>query len=241
MKAALKSFLEKLFNQKIRKYSYETRMACLLKHYGIQDIVDIGANNGQFVEWVQKAFISKRTTVHSFEPIKSAFTVLERTAKRYNDKFNWHLHHFALSDNNGHQDINISVGDATSSSLHQVTENSPVQIIGKETVVLKAFDSLKLGHIDRSKVLVKIDVQGHEMHVLRGMEKYISANRPLILIEVANLSSYQDDSSLLDFLEYFDERNYKLLWIEHNITDVLFDREWDLCFVPNEKSRVRKV
>jgi len=235
MKAAIKHFLESVFNQKIRKYSYQRRIRALFKEYGIRDVIDVGANSGQFVEWVHKAFISKKTVVNSFEPLESAFIALKENTKRYKGRFNWHVYNFALSDSKRQQEINVSVGDATSSSLHDIVEKSPVQIIGKQTVSLEVFDTLELPYIDKSKVLIKIDVQGHEMHVLNGMDEYIESNRPFVLKEIANISSYKSERSLLDYLDYFKARNYKLLWIEHNITELLMDREWDLCFAPSEK------
>jgi FkbM family methyltransferase len=235
MKHRIKIIAEYIFNQKIRKYSYKYRLGKLIKELNLINIIDVGANSGQFVLWANSLFLSKKTTVFSFEPLSSAYKELRVNSFKFRNKFVWKVYSFALSNEDGSAKINISVGDGTSSSLHELSDKSKVRNIGIEEVNLKAFDGLDDDFSDLDDALVKIDVQGHEMNVLQGMNNFINNKRPVIIIEIANVSSYKEDGSFTEYLKYFENAQYRLLWIEHNITDAIVDREWDLCFVPKEK------
>ena len=228
----IKELLERLLNQKIRKYSYKYRLQNLIKDYEVSAIIDVGANTGQFVLWSQSTFCGNVKSVYSFEPLLLAYNELRRNSLKSVFSFEWKVFNLALSNKNSISWINVSSGDGTSSSLHDLLENSRVSNSGREQVELKTFDSLQLDLSLHQSLLVKIDVQGHEMSVLLGMKDFLDSRRPLVLLEVSNVSSYQENHSLLDYLKFFESIRYELLWIEHNILDVTIDREWDVCLVP---------
>jgi FkbM family methyltransferase len=231
MKHQLKFLAEQVFNQKIRKYSYLNRFDELLRKYNVKNVIDIGANTGQFIDWAYLSLKRREIEIFSFEPLKEPFKELSSKAQGRRRFLKWNCYPFALSDSSGTALINVSSGDATSSSLHELAIESLVRNVRQETVDLRVFDDLDISSEDLKNVLVKIDVQGHEMKVLLGMEKFVSRVRPIILLEVSNVSSYVTDLALVDYLNYFKDANYRLLWIEHNIVDLTIDREWDLCFV----------
>ena len=66
------------------------------------------------------------------------------------------------------------------------------------------------GHLELPISLVKIDVEGHEPQVLRGMEKAIARHRPVILTEFAP-SNLRDLGGVepTDYLAWFRERGYR--------------------------------
>jgi FkbM family methyltransferase len=154
--------------------------------------VDVGAWWGPWSWWLaRRAF-----EVHAFEPNKTIYDAL-RTALPDNVD----LHNVALSDHRTEATLWSPAGgrgtEGRSSLLpdgHETWLQQPV-----ETAVLDEFDLTNVG-------FVKIDVEGHELAVLRGASKLIERERPNVFVEVDQALHSGDD--IEDVFSYFTERNY---------------------------------
>lgn len=140
-----------------------------LKHYEIDLIFDIGANQGQFASQIRNGgYLGE---IVSFEPLLDAHSVLENVCKK-DDK--WSVYpRCALGDNNGEIEINVA-GNSVSSSILPMLEShkmaAPSSVYrGKETVNIKTLDSVAGEYLSTGKRLfLKIDTQGFEWQVLNG-------------------------------------------------------------------------
>ena len=68
----------------IAKYSPATNALCrrqhLIQHYGIDLVLDVGANVGQFGQGMRR--LDYKGRIVSFEPLTSAFGVLQKRVKK---------------------------------------------------------------------------------------------------------------------------------------------------------------
>jgi len=138
-------------------------------------VVDVGANIGIYaLPW---AAASAGVTVHCFEPNPAVRARLERNVALNRLGARIRLHAEALSDRTGRATL---FGSDDMSSLnegvHSGRQAAPVE------VPLARLDDV-LGGEGPLVSLVKIDVQGHELEVLRGAEAVISRNRPAMILE----------------------------------------------------------
>ena len=62
--------------------------------------------------------------------------------------------------------------------------------------------------------LIKIDVEGAEIHVLEGMENIIKKYKPIILLEIALGCLKGFNKTLNDILNKIEDINYKIVWTD---------------------------
>lgn len=75
---------------------------------------------------------------------------------------------------------------------------------GEEEVLLTTIDKLSLNKLD----LIKLDVQGFELKTLKGGEKTIKNNYPLMFIE--NYPESEQDQKVIELLQEWGYINYRL-------------------------------
>ena len=164
--------------------------------------LDIGSHMGTYSDLILRDF--KDCKILMFEP---QTIIYKKIIKKYKNNKNIKIYNFAISNINGLRKININKHDLTSSLTDlDIKNNKYLQLKAK------LFDTTSSGMILRKvKVktrklsliiqsnkykaidLAKIDTEGHELEVLRGLETKIK-NIQYILIEFHNdkiYSSYQ--------------------------------------------------
>jgi FkbM family methyltransferase len=131
----------------------------LLKPGGV--FLDVGANKGDFTI-LAASIVGAAGRVVSFEPAPDNFVWLEASIS-LNGCGNVELHRLALSDEDGITRLYLGRRSGTHSLL-PLAEND----MGALEVQAKTLDGfLSDAAIDRVD-LIKLDVEGFEMHVLRG-------------------------------------------------------------------------
>jgi len=150
-----------------------------LKNEGIETVIDIGANTGQFAQRIHEIIPSAR--ICSFEPIESCYQELQKNTSGLNiNTFN-----FALGDLNEQLQINISQHTPSSSLLEMADLHKDVfagtEYAQKETITVKRLDDVapELGEL--GKCLIKIDVQGFEDRVIKGGTETIKKAKLLVI------------------------------------------------------------
>lgn len=140
---------------------------------------DIGANKGEYAYYAEKLINPKN--IYLFEPEKKLNKQLNAIFKGCN------ILDVALSDSAGTHQFKIpvinGVADNCLSSLEvdNKEDNETEAIIYEvKTNTLDAFVKEKNAFPD----LIKIDVEGHELSVLKGAENYISTHHPSLIIEI---------------------------------------------------------
>ena len=174
-------------------------------------VFDIGANVGQFaIDLYSYGF---KGHIFSFEPVEDAYKYLVKNSQRYS---NWSTVNLALGSEPGMSIINVSANDYLSSSILLMKELHLVEFpkshqIKTQTTSLSTVDLeiLKLG-IEKDITLLKIDVQGYELEVLKGAVVALSLTR-YCLIEVSLISLYQGESTFADLIEFLKLHNHKVV------------------------------
>lgn len=142
-------------------------------------MLDVGANIGTHALLFAREF----ATVHAFEPNPAVFADLQRNAA-LNGAANLHLHNLGLADRAALLDFHAvpmaNAGLGTFSPIEQY--DMKLEVIGQARVE-RGDDYLRdlvAGGVDA----VKIDVQGFEPEVLRGLRTILAECRPYIWFEV---------------------------------------------------------
>lgn len=155
---------------------------------------DIGANVGAF-----SVAMGKKTApslIHAFEPVQST---CERLQKNLDANCQGaHVHRVAVSARSGTLSLAVPEIDSGSASI-DLSDKETVNLHGQRVrcrrcnVQTIAFDDFWTSEIEAkcisaTKIAMKIDVEGHELQVLDGMQKFLKSHRKpmLIAIEVRN-------------------------------------------------------
>lgn len=160
-------------------------------------VLDIGANIGNHT----LAFATKAAAVHAFEPIPDIHALLQRNVEQ-NQLGNVQAHCLALSDTNATDTIYmVKSGNVGASSFDlRAGGGEPVQVTKR-----KGDDFLqerKLGKV----ALVKLDVEAHEVFVLRGLREMLLLDRPWITMEwndPLTIKRLQNSEELNFLLEHY--------------------------------------
>ncbi len=155
-------------NLDIGRDPYVNRLRRSLDHAGIDTVIDIGANVGQFGQMVRHAGFAGR--IVSVEPLDSAHGVL---AKRASGDPQWSTVHAAVGAEPGSTTINVA-GNSYSSSLLTMTQrhlsaDPKSATIGTQDVQVTTVAELVRDHaVAPERSLLKVDTQGYERQVLDG-------------------------------------------------------------------------
>jgi FkbM family methyltransferase len=157
--------------------------------------VDIGANIGNHSIFFSSYF----KKVISFEPNNRTYQALEANSKLSD---NIETFNFGISDIEQSLILNINKNNIGGSYLSSTSEKN------KENShnVVKLFKLDSLVNKNDNITLIKIDVEGHEVNVLKGAEKIINECKPLILFEL-NISAFKNGIS--EEIEILKKYGYK--------------------------------
>ncbi|MCX2983300.1 FkbM family methyltransferase [Halieaceae bacterium IMCC14734] len=154
--------------------------------------IDIGANIGYF-SLLAAVLVGEEGSVLAFEPDPSNYALLQKNIHA-NNSTNVYAFKLALSDqaSSGHLYLNDSnLGD------HQIFSNDDSRV--SVPIEIKRADDVILPEISRTN-FIKIDTQGSEFHVLRGMSTLLqnSCDNLGMLIELSpnSLSEFGVDPHL---------------------------------------------
>ncbi|WP_460193322.1 FkbM family methyltransferase [Thermosynechococcus sp. FA-CM-4201] len=196
------------------------QLAKLIEFYQIDNIIDVGANTGQFVSILrdQTKYSGK---INSFEPLSSAFKVLEMRSR--SDQF-WSVYNYALGDFIGEAEINISENSYSSSLLTMMQTHLDVapnsKYISKETITIKTLDSIfSTIASSQDRIFMKIDTQGFESKVLKGAENSLKKIL-LIQLEMSLVSLYESEILFEDMLELMKSYGYRLIGLVPGLADL---------------------
>ncbi len=129
--------------------------------------IDIGANIGTYSVLCGKRGI--RT--FAFEPIKMNYDSLCKNIELNDLSEIVTANNFGLSSEVKDDQFNFFLQNPGASSLYNIEFNSKGE---KKDVHLEVFDKLEVDELKKCKApLVKIDVEGMEIEVLKGMEEFI--------------------------------------------------------------------
>lgn len=182
-----------------------------IKHIEKPVIFDVGANIGAFTNWLARFY--KQGTLYSIEPQRLVFQLLCSNLA-INNIHNVHAHNIALGEVNSRikilePDYDIPADFGTFSLIKNTIENKTTELI-IDMYTLDTFITIhEISKID----LLKIDVEGMDLAVLRGAESSIQKYKPVIFVEF-----FDNNSNIFNDIEKFLSRfDYKIETIGNNI------------------------
>jgi FkbM family methyltransferase len=158
--------------------------------------IDAGANISNYT----RKLAQLTPAVHAFEPSREAFDILRRTVTS-----NVTVHKMALSDRVG--TLSLFVPSVTSgraeTALASLDRPHHMYGVEIETIQTARLDDV----VPQADVgFIKIDVEGHELNLLRGATAIIERCRPVLLVECEERHS---PGGLAALLKFFEARNYR--------------------------------
>jgi FkbM family methyltransferase len=126
-------------------------------------VFDVGANAG---DWSAEAYrINPKIQLHCFEPSAKTFDRLSETLVAMNPILN----RLALGKESGYADFYTYENSLLSSFVHWHPQAQYV----RERVNVETLDTYTLNHHIEAIDLLKIDVEGYDLHVLQGAQSLL--------------------------------------------------------------------
>lgn len=167
---------------------------------------------------------------HLIEPTPESQPHLQRIAR----SLSCQIHPLALGDRNGEAQLEVRADIQGSTLLEEVGERDYLRF---ETVPMQRFDTL-FPRVE-GPALAKIDVQGAEMMVLRGMTGRL-AEIDAVIVETSTIATVKGGAEVADVVGFMREHRFvvaDVLGLKRRPLDDA-TAQLDLLFVP-EQSRLR--
>lgn len=180
-------------------------------------ILDVGANVGDVAVAALESY--PYSHVICFEPVRGTFEELTKRLKPFAERVR--LYNSALSDTKEEGVINITTFHGANSispqaKFHQDC-NPHVRELGKEKIQLVRLDDIAAEFPSQIIDIMKVDVEGHELNVLKGGAKFISNNVDVIIIEISFMRDHSwDQQSVFEIFAFLKEAGFVLV----NVIDV---------------------
>ena len=172
--------------------------------------LDVGAHIG-YLSAVGASLVGKSGQVHSFEPVPEYFQFLKNLSK-INQEYKIIVNNHALGEKSGITKIDCpgplhGGGSTLVPGLLDINNIPKAKTINVQVLRLDSYiEENKLEKIS----LIKIDVEGFEFPVLKGLENYFKENnhRPIIICEIVPEAYLLLGYSQNQLLEYMGKYGY---------------------------------
>ena len=223
------ALIEKIFNP-ISTFHHK-RISRYLKELDIEKIIDIGAHKGEFLEKMLK--IEKVNTFYAFEPQKNIFNEL---SEKFSNNKKVTLFNYAMDEEIAKKKLKINRLSMTS-SLAEINEKSlylkfknfltraKSNFEDEYEVQTNTVDKIFEG-INLKKTLLKIDVEGFEINVLKGSQTKLK-EIPFILLE-NQFGNHYKNYNFNEIIKLLSHQNFKIrkkfIFPTMHYQDVLFKK-----------------
>ena len=198
-----------------------------------ETIIDIGSNKGQFILLMEQIFPNK--IVYSFEPI---IEMINKQKKFYKYKKNITFHNLALGSSICSKEFLITNRMDSSSFLKVVSNTNKSKnynVIEKRDIKVSTLDEIFLNEKIPYPILIKMDVQGYELEVLKGAKNLLNKT-DYLLLEVSENEMYQNQPTEKIIIEYLKDLNFEIFkannWLSIKNTNF---KQRDILFYKNNE------
>lgn len=193
------------YRERYATQSYEPLSTEIVRHYTRADgtFLDVGAHYGYYA--LLAAHVHPSSRVIAVEPVRETFQLLEKNLQHIPHRT---LFNVAASDTRGRKPFQVTeASDSASFYDHPGTRTIEHRTI--ETVPLD--DLLEQTDVD----FVKIDVEGHELAVLRGLTQTLKrSSAAALLVEFYPLLQERATGAADVLLRELDARGYDIVIID---------------------------
>lgn len=192
-------------------------------------LFDVGAHTGDYASTLLKSF-KGQCTLHSFDPGKKAYqSLLTIKDKRFS------CHNIGFSDKAGESELFVGDNASVWSSLYEVNHHFgryDIQLTQKEKVQLTTID-LFCRDMNIQKInFLKIDVEGHELAVLKGAERMLKNNNIDLIQFEFGVASMQARVIVKDFFELLTNYDiYRIL--QKGIRKIKYNERMEIYSITN--------
>lgn len=185
-----------------------TEHVSVLAPLGCSTVIDVGAHRGEFALVARRCFPEAR--LDSFEPLPAAFSHLEQVTRK--DPLTT-IHQVALGERSGETTIHVSRRDH-SSSLLPITARQSALFRGTDE---KSEHTIREGRLSEfvdpdsinEPALLKLDVQGYELQVLRGCADLLDRFSH-VYVECSFVELYEGQALADEVIVWLYERGFRL-------------------------------
>lgn len=180
----------------------------LFASFRFDTVIDVGANIGQFA--VTAATANPQARVFCFEPMAGCVERLRGLAQDYP---RLEIHGYGLGSAPAEFEINVASNSGSSSILDftdlQLETYPGVTVVGKESIRVDTLDAVATPDMTRGRTLLKMDVQGFELEVLKGAVKTLEQIEAVYL-EASFLPLYADQPLATELVVWLDQHGFGL-------------------------------
>jgi len=185
-------------------------MDCFIKYAkGKKCLLDVGAYHGIFSLVFTK--MNEGSHAHAFEPSWSLYEILVQNC---------------ISNGNYVEALTLALSDKYGLVLcHKEWQHMVIGKIDSEENTIEVSTETGDNYCNKYSVtpdVIKIDVEGHEVKVLKGLYETIKKYKPIIFLETHYNRIPLDGDSTQDIVDFINEFNYKVI---DSFTDSEIDPE----------------
>jgi FkbM family methyltransferase len=170
---------------------------------------DLGAHKGAYTYWMHKS-VRKSGKIVSIEPQPLLFEYLKKMIPIFGFT-NVTLMDCAVSDTDSEGVITVpgklgSISQGARIDDQKIVQNKHKQDLHTIKVNIRSVDSI-IAETGLKPKIIKIDVEGHEFSVLKGMARTLTEVRPRIIMECEE--RHIKDFTVFDVFNFLLEKNYE--------------------------------
>ncbi|MDJ0795475.1 MAG: FkbM family methyltransferase [Calothrix sp. MO_167.B12] len=180
----------------------------LLKRDNKSVFIDVGANNGQSLLLIKS--IDNQTETHCFEPFSSLTDLLNNLCKKNKWESTVKINNFLLGDFEGMRNLYFCDGSTDTASTVQGFQsiyNTSIPI--KQITLDRYINQYNISNVS----IIKIDVEGGELEVLKGAKYTLQTMKPHIIIELLYTENEEHlcrQKTLINLLKNFGYRFHQI-------------------------------
>lgn len=185
----------------ISKYSsFDYQLFHFIKTLKIENLLDIGAHHGEFIQRLDRLQCSLTAT--AYEPSKSAVTELSR---RHGGRID--IKNLAITEDG--RTCELFEPGSPYASLKKRKDSSMANSSEVVDSITLLEAGLRLGREEWPQTLLKIDVQGSELEVLKSGGAFLAAV-PVVVTEAPLRSFYEGAPKLPELLEFMESYSFEI-------------------------------
>jgi len=225
-----------------QEINYSLDLSCLMQWYVYWDfkakdrdrlyslvkkgdiIFDVGTNIGETLLNFAK-LTGEKGYVYGFEPDEENYRNVQKNISLNNFK-NIHVFNNAVSDKK--ETVKLSVVEPHNRGMNRILE--PGSDEGYQYSIIEAItldDLVAENKIERID-LVKIDIEGYEMHALKGALQMLKKFKPVLFVEIAYTRLIKLNTSPNEVMKFLEDLGYKIF---HAQTDEIITSHYDFSYL----------
>ncbi|MEV0174120.1 FkbM family methyltransferase [Streptomyces sp. NPDC050803] len=201
---------ERKFQMAAAEYLCTQHVTAMLDLYGVNCVIDVGANHGQYAKRLRRLGYTGR--IVSFEPTAEAFARLRKAAEHDPE---WRVHHCGLGREDTTADIHVGwntmnsllpasdYGRGRYQRFHK-TQTEQIRIRRLDGVLEEALDG-----IAEPRPFLKMDTQGYDLEVFAGAGERVTDFVGL-QSEVAVLRLYEGSPAMAEAVAAYENGGFEI-------------------------------